>query len=91
MTLIIELPPEIERRLTEEAARHGQAAEEFARAVLEERLAAASAAGQREAQMERNRQAIALLRQWSLEDEANPDPNPVPEIPPVSLREAKVD
>jgi hypothetical protein len=39
MTLTIELSPELERRLAEEAARRGQQAGEFARAVLEERLA----------------------------------------------------
>jgi plasmid stability protein len=39
MTLTIELSPDLERRLAEEAARRGQAAEQFARAVLEERLA----------------------------------------------------
>jgi predicted DNA-binding protein len=40
MTLVIELPPELERRLEEEAARCGQDMGAFARAVLEERLAA---------------------------------------------------
>jgi plasmid stability protein len=44
MTLIIELPPELERRLEEEAARRGQAAGEFARSVLEERLTTPSTA-----------------------------------------------
>jgi hypothetical protein len=39
MPLTIKLSPDLERRLAEEAARRGQAAEEFARAVLEERLA----------------------------------------------------
>jgi hypothetical protein len=41
MTLTIELPPELERRLAEEAARHGQAPAEFVRAVVEEKLAVA--------------------------------------------------
>jgi hypothetical protein len=39
MVLKIELSPDLERRLAEEAARRGQAEEEFARTVLEERLA----------------------------------------------------
>ena len=39
MALTIELSPDLERRLAEEAARQGQAVEEFARAVLEGRLA----------------------------------------------------
>jgi hypothetical protein len=38
MTLIIELPPELEERLQREAAEHGLPATEFARALLEERL-----------------------------------------------------
>jgi hypothetical protein len=41
MTLMIELPPELEQRLEEEAARRGQDVGTFARAVLEEKLAAA--------------------------------------------------
>jgi plasmid stability protein len=41
MTLMIDLPPELERRLEEEAARRGQDVGEFARALLEEKLAAA--------------------------------------------------
>jgi len=39
MTLTIELSPDLERRLAEEAARRGQAEGEFVREVLEERLA----------------------------------------------------
>jgi hypothetical protein len=35
---MIELTPELERRLEREAARHGQKPQEFARTVLEERL-----------------------------------------------------
>jgi predicted transcriptional regulator len=84
MTLTIKLPPELERRLTEEAAQRGQEAEEFVLAMLEERLATAPAAKPAEAQMDRNQRAIALLRQWSPEDAAQPDPDPVPDIPPLS-------
>jgi hypothetical protein len=39
MALTIELPPELERRLEKEAARCGQGAGDFARSVLEEKLA----------------------------------------------------
>jgi hypothetical protein len=91
MTLTIELPPALERRLTEEAAQRGQEAEEFVLAVLQDRLAAAPAAKLLETQMERNQRAIALLRRWSVEDAEHPDPDPVPEIPPLSLREVKFD
>jgi hypothetical protein len=38
MALIIDLTPDLERRLADEAARLGQPAELFARAILEERL-----------------------------------------------------
>jgi plasmid stability protein len=41
MTLTIDLPQELAQRLEEEAARHGQAPAEYARAALEEKLAAA--------------------------------------------------
>jgi predicted transcriptional regulator len=39
MTLTIELPPELERRLAQEAGRRGQTKAVCARALLEERLA----------------------------------------------------
>ena len=38
MTLTIELPPELEHRLEEEAARRGQAPAEFVTAVVAEKL-----------------------------------------------------
>jgi len=40
MTYTIDLAPELEPRLQEEAARHGQDTKEFLRHVVEERLAA---------------------------------------------------
>ncbi len=91
MTLTIELPPEMERRLKEEAERHGQAPAEFVRAAVEEKLAASPAASLKETQQERNQAALALLQQWRREDVENPDPSPVPNIPPLSLREVKID
>ncbi len=47
MSLTIDLSPEIETRLRQEAARNGQGMEEYARAVLEEKLAAALPAGRK--------------------------------------------
>jgi predicted DNA-binding protein len=91
MTLTIELPPEMERRLQEAAARHGQAPAEFVRAAVEEKLAGSPDVTQREAQLQRNQAALALLRQWRLEDAENPDPAPLPSIPPLSLREVRID
>ena len=90
MTLTIELLPETERRLEEEAARRGQAPAEFVRAAVEEKLAASVSGASREAQIQRNQAALALLRQWREEDSTNPDPSPVPVIPPLSLREVKL-
>lgn len=40
MTLTIQLPPDLEERLQDEAARRGQAPAEYARAAIEEKLAA---------------------------------------------------
>ncbi len=39
MTLIINIPPELESRLQQEAERKGVAADEYARMLLEEQLA----------------------------------------------------
>jgi len=39
MSLVIEITPEAEAQLAQEAARHGQSIEEFAGAVLEDSLA----------------------------------------------------
>ena len=55
MTLTIELPPEMEVWLEQEATRSGQAPADFVRSVLHDRL------------MERNRAAMALLDQWLAE------------------------
>src|SRR5438094_8343161 len=38
MTLVIDLPPDLERRLEEEAALKGQAAQDYARTILAEQL-----------------------------------------------------
>jgi predicted transcriptional regulator len=67
MTLTIELPPELEQRLAEEAARQGQAPGDFARAVLEDRI------------LERNRAAMQLLDQW-LAEEATAEDKTWPEF-----------
>jgi hypothetical protein len=83
MTLSIDLSPELEEQLRDEAARLGQDAEEFARAVLEARLTAA--------REERARRIAALMDQWDAEDAADPDPDPVWEISPLSLPERSVD
>jgi predicted DNA-binding protein len=82
MTLNIQLSPELEQQLQTAAASAGKTAEEYVCEVLEERLA-----GSREEQVRRNQAAIQLLRQWRSEDAAEPDPDPVPEIPALSLRD----
>lgn len=90
-TLSIELTPELERRLEEVAAENGEGAAEYARRVLEEQLRPDNTERTTTARQERNARAIALLQQWSEEDAANPDPDPVPIIPPLSLREVTLD
>jgi hypothetical protein len=83
MTLTIELPPELERVLAEEATRRGQEAEDVVRSLLEERLVV-----QRQ---ERARRIAALMDQWDAEDAANSDPDPPPSIPPVVFREVRIE
>jgi hypothetical protein len=86
MSLMIELSPELERQVREEAARKGQAPEEFARKAVEEKLAAVATA------VERNQGMLELLRQWRGEA---PDPEEIrgypAEISPLTLREISVE
>ncbi len=77
MSLIIDLPPEKEQQLREEAARRGQPVQSFARLVLEERLEAE--------QRERARRIAALMEQWNAEDAADPDLDPILEIEPLRI------
>jgi hypothetical protein len=87
MSLSLELSPETEQRLRDEAARRGLAPEEFARSAVEEKLAAAAAA-----QVERNQGLIELLRRWR---EAPPDREEAEGYPDaitsLSLREVCVE
>lgn len=84
MSLMIELSPDMEGQLRVAAARKGQAPEEFARAAVEERLAAV--------QQERRGGLADLMRQWREEppDEEEADGYPL-EIEPLRLREVSVD
>jgi hypothetical protein len=83
MSLMIDLSLEFVRQLQEEAARKGQAPEEFARTAVEEKLATVAAV-----QLERNQGLPGLLRRWREEapdlEEAEGYPT---EITPLSLRE----
>lgn len=69
MSLTIELSPELERQLREEAAREGQSPEELASLVLKERF---------QTELARKQRAIDRLKRWSEEDRTNPEPGPVP-------------
>ena len=87
MPLTIDLPPEVERHLREEAARKSQAPEEFARSAVEEKLAAVVAT-----QVERNQRMVELLRQWREEPPDLEEAEGYPlEITPLSLREVSVE
>jgi plasmid stability protein len=84
MSLTIELSPELERQLKLEAAREGRAPEEFARAVLEERLTTA--------QQERGSGLAALMDQWLQEGPDLQEAEGYPEqIEPLRLREVRVE
>jgi hypothetical protein len=87
MSLTIDLSPEVERQLREEATRKGQAPEEFARRAVEEKLAAVVAA-----RLERNQGMVELLRQWREEPPDVEDAEGYPlEITPLSLREVSIE
>jgi hypothetical protein len=63
MTLKLDLPVDLEQRLKTEAARRNQAADQLAIQVLDQHLPPVG----------RHAAAIALLQQWSAEDEAMTD------------------
>ncbi len=86
MTLVIELPPEMERQLADAAARSGREPAELARAAVAEKLAALRV----EAETRRRRQ-LALLERWDAEDARRRDDLPAPEIPRLCLRTPHVD
>ena len=64
MSLAIDLPPEVEHRVREEAARRAQPPEELIRALVAERFPSHA---------ERVRRVSALLDRWDAEDDANPE------------------
>ena len=57
--MTLTLPPDLARRLTEEAVKHGLELEQFAVKILDERLS-----------LDRGRDAVALLQSWIDADEA---------------------
>jgi len=81
MTLVIELPPELERELREAADLSGREPETLAREALAEKLASL-----RNPHKERRRRQLALLERWDAEDGGRTDDLPAPEIPRISLR-----
>src|SRR5438132_334483 len=68
MTLLIDLPPEVEARLQQEATRHGLGVVDYARSLIEHALPPAAG--------DRQRAAIALLESWAAED-ATDDPDAI--------------
>ena len=77
MPLTIDLSPDIVRRVREEAARKGQAPEDFLSTMVTERFRAPG---------ERARRVAALLDQWDAEDDAEPLAGPVAVQPRATLR-----
>src|SRR5437763_16798588 len=102
-TMTIDLPPEVEQQLREEAASQGLDVAGYVTRLLVARRTAerrrlesvdavrtriVRAAQDREAQRARNRAGIAILDQWSTQDAARGDAaGPPPEIEPLRLRE----
>jgi hypothetical protein len=70
MTLSVEIPPELESRLLEEAARKGVKAEDYAWLVLQERL---QPEGTRQSVAGENGSAWSLLRSMAGTLEGPPD------------------
>ena len=81
--VMIDLSPTIEQQLRDDAARHGRDAAEWARTLVERQLTSSH--------QERSQRIAALLERWNAEDRADPDPNPLLEITPLSLREVSID
>lgn len=77
MSLTIELPPEIERQLREEAERKGQAPEDLVRTLVAERFPTRTG---------RSRRVMLLLDRWDAEDDVHPEPGPVVIPPRASMR-----
>lgn len=89
MTLRIDLPPEVERQLCEEASRKGQAPEVPACALLEERFRTEETHVR---QIERNQAAIAPLDRWLGEGPDLEEAEGYPEtIAPLRLREISIE
>src|SRR5437016_3252680 len=88
-TLTVELPDTLDERLRKEAERCGQTVDDYMRQVIEERVAASERReSERQAQIERNQAAIAMLRSWR---ELPPDLEEAEgyplQITPLQLRE----
>jgi len=83
MTLTIELRAETERLLRDEAERRGRSPADLAGELVHTQL---------ESERRRRAQRItALMDQWNAEDAADPDPQPVWDIPRLALREIASD
>jgi hypothetical protein len=99
--LTLDLPTDLERRLTDEAAAQGINLQEYALQILfdklqgrwgPEKMGRVREERERQAQIERNQPAIALLKQWLQEDAPEgPELGPPVEVPPLSLREVRID
>lgn len=86
MELTVEIPLEVAEKIRQVAGDSDEALAEYARRAVEEKVTADAAASR----SERARRVAALMEQWNAEDTADPDPDPVWEITPLSLREHPV-
>jgi hypothetical protein len=84
MSLTIELSPQVEQQLRAEAARKGQAPEEFVRTAVEKHLASV--------RQERHGSLAELMRQWREEPPDLEEAEGYPEkIERLRLREISID
>jgi hypothetical protein len=84
MTLTIDLSPELERRLQEEASKRGIPTPEYARAVLEVHLSKAPAAGEEKSPFyatATHEEWVAAFDKWIADHAVNGPP-----LPPEALR-----
>ena len=73
MTLTIDLTPDVENRLKTEAQRQGVAPEDFARQLIEERLAPPASSAPTAPSYEGSNSLTELFKKWDAED-ATDDP-----------------
>ena len=76
MTILLDLEPDVEAQLTKEASVRGLTVPDYVKTVLKEQAKSPDPITERQAQLEKNRAAIAMLDEWDRED-ATDDPEEI--------------